>query len=142
MELTTEKAFEENIENSLLSKPGGYLKGDPAAYDRELALDTAALLKFIKDTQKDEWDKLAGVHGADTEKKFLSRLTQELETRGMLDCLRNGVTDYGKKFKLAYFKPVSKLNPETQKPASCITALRMKTRLMFFFYLTVCLSPR
>ena len=115
MELTTEKAFEENIENSLLSKPGGYLKGDPAAYDRELALDTAALLKFIKDTQKDEWDKLAGVHGADTEKKFLSRLTQELETRGMLDCLRNGVTDYGKKFKLAYFKPVSKLNPETQK---------------------------
>ncbi len=115
MQLTTEKAFEENIESSLLSKSGGYLKGDPAAYDRELALDTAALLKFIKDTQKDEWDKLAVVHGADTEKKFLSRLIQELESRGMLDCLRNGITDYGKKFKLAYFKPVSRLNPETQK---------------------------
>ncbi len=115
MQLTTEKAFEENIENSLLSKRGGYLKGDPAAYNRELALDTATLLQFIKDTQKDEWDKLAVIHGADIEKKFLSRLTQELETRGMLDCLRNGIADYGKKFKLAYFKPVSKLNPETQK---------------------------
>jgi len=33
----------------------------------------------------------------------------------MLDCLRHGITDYGKKFALAYFKPVSKLNPETQK---------------------------
>lgn len=115
MQLTTEKAFEENIENSLLSKRGGYLKGDPSAYNRELALDTATLLKFIKDTQKDEWDKLVVIHGADIEKKFLSRLSQELETRGMLDCLRNGIADYGKKFKLAYFKPVSKLNPETQK---------------------------
>jgi len=43
------------------------------------------------------------------------RLNQELDTRGMLDCLRHGITDYGKKFSLAYFKPVSKLNPETQK---------------------------
>ena len=55
------------------------------------------------------------MHGAEVEKKFLYRLNQELEARGMLDCLRHGVTDYGKKFMLAYFKPVSKLNPETQK---------------------------
>ena len=111
----SEKAFEEAIEQSLISANGGYISGNPANFSRELALDTEALFKFIKDTQKEEWTKLADVHGADVEKKFVYRLTQELDTRGMLDCLRNGITDYGKKFKLAYFKPVSKLNPETQR---------------------------
>ncbi|OGX39611.1 MAG: hypothetical protein A3D87_01480, partial [Omnitrophica WOR_2 bacterium RIFCSPHIGHO2_02_FULL_50_17] len=65
--------------------------------------------------QKDTWDSLSAIHGADVEKKFLYRLNQELDSRGMLDCLRHGITDYGKKFTLAYFKPVSKLNPETQR---------------------------
>ncbi len=31
----------------------------------------------------------------------------------MLDVLRYGITDYGVRFKLAYFKPASGLNPET-----------------------------
>lgn len=114
MNLTNEKAFEEAIEQSLIAS-GSYIKGDPATFNRELAFDSITLFKFIKETQKDEWDKLAQVHGTEVEKKFLYRLNQELDTRGMLDCLRNGITDYGRKFKLAYFKPVSKLNPETQK---------------------------
>ncbi len=111
---TTEKAFEELIEENLI-KNGGYIKGDPEKYNRELALDVEILLTFIKNTQKKEWEKLVIIHGAEVEKKFLYRLNQELETRGMLDCLRKGFSDYGKKFKLAYFKPVSGLNPETQK---------------------------
>lgn len=114
MNVYNEKAFEEAIEQSLLSA-GGYARGNPEVFNRELALDTTTLFKFIQDTQKEEWGKLAEVHGPDVEKKFLYRLTQELDSRGMLDCLRNGITDYGKKFSLAYFKPVSKLNPETQK---------------------------
>jgi len=114
MSIINEKAFEESIEQSLITQ-GGYAKGDPAHFNRELALDTVTLLKFIKDTQKNTWDSLATIHGVDVEKKFLYRLNQELETRGMLDCLRYGITDYGKKFTLAYFKPASKLNPETQK---------------------------
>jgi len=114
MSITNEKAFEEAIELSLIAR-GGYIKGDSALFNRELALDTNMFFKFIKDTQRDEWDKLVQVHGAEVEKKFIYRLNQELDTRGMLDCLRNGITDYGRKFKLAYFKPVSKLNPETQK---------------------------
>ncbi|MBU0571499.1 MAG: DEAD/DEAH box helicase family protein [Candidatus Omnitrophica bacterium] len=112
--ITDEKAFEALIELNLTEK-GGYEKGDSALFERDMALDKTTLFRFIKDTQKDEWDKLVSIHGSDAEKKFLYRLTQELETRGMLDCLRKGITDYGKKFKLAYFKPASKLNPETQK---------------------------
>jgi type I restriction enzyme, R subunit len=112
--ITDERAFEALIELSL-TENGGYESGDPALFDRNLALDTTILFRFLQDTQKEEWEKLTAIHGADLEKKFLYRLTQELETRGMLDCLRNGITDYGKKFKLAYFKPASRLNPETQK---------------------------
>jgi type I restriction enzyme R subunit len=112
--ITNEKAFEEYIERSLLES-GGYIKGDSANFDRVLALDSIILLKFIKNTQKNTWDSLAAIHGSDTEKKFLYRINQELDTRGMLDCLRHGITDYGKKFNLAYFKPVSRLNSETQK---------------------------
>ena len=112
--ITDEKAFEALIELNLTER-GGYEKGDPALFERDMALDKTTFFRFIKDTQKDEWDKLASIHGSEAEKKFLYRLTQELETRGMLDCLRNGIIDFGKKFKLAYFKPASKLNPETQK---------------------------
>jgi type I restriction enzyme R subunit len=112
--ITNEKAFEESIEQSLIAN-GGYIKGDATDFDRGLAIDSKMLFQFIKDTQKDTWDSLAIIHGAEVEKKFLYRLNQELDARGMLDCLRHGITDYGKKFTLAYFKPVSKLNPETQK---------------------------
>ncbi|MBP7795884.1 MAG: DEAD/DEAH box helicase family protein [Elusimicrobiales bacterium] len=114
MSITNEKAFEEAIEQSLIEH-GGYVKGDPADFDRTLALDYRTLFRFIKDTQKDTWDNLAKIHGAEIEKKFLYRLNQELDSRGMLDCLRHGIIDYGNKFNLAYFKPVSKLNPETQR---------------------------
>ncbi|MFH0947789.1 MAG: type I restriction endonuclease [Elusimicrobiota bacterium] len=114
MSITNEKAFEESIEESLITN-GRYVKGNPDNFNRELALDTSVLFAFIKDTQKNVWDELVKIHGLDVEKKFVYRLNQELDSRGMLDCLRNGITDYGKSFKLAYFKPVSKLNPETQK---------------------------
>jgi len=113
MSITNEKAFEELIEQSLITS-GGYVKGDPAQFNRELAMDTSVFFQFIQTTQKDVWGELVGIHGAEVEKKFLYRLNQELDTRGMLDCLRTGIIDYGKKFKLAYFKPVSGLNPETQ----------------------------
>lgn len=121
----SEKAFEEAIEQSLITN-GSYVKGNPDNFNRELALDTSVLFTFIKDTQKDVWDELVKVHGLDVEKKFLYRLNQELDSRGMLDCIRNGITDYGKSFKLAYFKPISKLNPETQKlyDSNILTVIR------------------
>jgi len=114
MSITNEKTFEESIEQSLIAN-GGYISGEAADFDRGLAIDSKKLFQFIKDTQKETWNSLVAIHGAEVEKKFLYRLNQELDTRGMLDCLRHGITDYGKKFALAYFKPVSKLNPETQK---------------------------
>jgi type I restriction enzyme R subunit len=107
-----ERAFEEAIEQSLLER-GGYIRGEPAGYSRELAFHPQAILTFIRDTQPDAWRKLEDVHGAPAETKFLQRLFKELDNRGMLDVLRHGIVDYSVRFKLAYFKPSTGLNPET-----------------------------
>ena len=110
--LTTEAAFETAIVDAL-STHGGYQLGDAANFDRELALDRPTLLQFIQNSQPQAWEKLAGIHGNTVEQKFIDRLCQELNQCGMLDVLRYGITDYGVRFKLAYFKPASGLNPET-----------------------------
>jgi type I restriction enzyme, R subunit len=47
--------------------------------------------------------------------KLLQRLHKELEIRGALDVIRNGFTDNGITFELAYFKPETSMNPETGK---------------------------
>nr|AFM92598.1 type III restriction protein res subunit [Acaryochloris sp. HICR111A] len=109
---TTEKAFEDAIINHL-NNYGGYQLGDPANFSRELTLDKTLLLQFVRTSQPQAWQKLSDIHGLTVESKFIQRLYQELEFRGMLDVLRYGITDYGVRFKLAYFKPVSGLNPDT-----------------------------
>ena len=35
-----------------------------------------------------------------------------MDLRGSLDVLRNGFTDYGVRFQMAYFQPASGLNPD------------------------------
>jgi type I restriction enzyme, R subunit len=109
---TTEKAFEDAIVHTLING-GGYQLGNPAKFSQELALDKTILFQFIQDSQPQAWQKLSEIHGLTVEPKFIQRLYQELEFRGMLDVLRYGITDYGVRFKLAYFKPASGLNPET-----------------------------
>lgn len=108
----TETAFEDSIVSHLCNG-GGYQLGEQANFSRELALDKITLLQFIQASQPQAWQKLAGIHGPSVEAKFIQRLYQELEFRGMLDVLRYGIIDYGVRFKLAYFKPASGLNPET-----------------------------
>ena len=106
----TEEAFEAAIEVHLLAR--GYLKGDRHDFDLTLALDRAQALAFVQDSQPREWAKLAAVHGAQVESRFLGRLARELDARGTLDVLRHGITDYGVTFKLAYFKPAHAMAPE------------------------------
>ena len=60
-------------------------------------------------------DRLKQHHGADVKPRFLGRLSREIARRGALDVLRNGVKDSGCKFRLAYFRPASGLNEESQR---------------------------
>src|ERR1051326_1371075 len=110
----TEQTFEAAIEEYLLSKCG-YEMSTPDTFDRHRALDAPTVLRFVQESQPREWKKLEAVHGALAVEKFIDRLCKELDTNGTLHVLRKGITDHGVKFNLAFFKPESGLNPETEE---------------------------
>jgi len=134
----SERAFEEAIECGLLqygpdacagdatavretappygdTPPGGYRKRKPEDYDRALCLLPRDVVAFVLATQPKEWKKLEQHHGAAVREQFLKRLASEIERRGALDVLRNGLKDSGVKFRLAWFRPASGLNEETRR---------------------------
>jgi type I restriction enzyme R subunit len=113
-QIHTEKAFEEAIEHHLIEE-GGYHRGNPDDFDRELALDKGVLLSFLRTSQPDKWEKSVSTHGGVVESKILKRLQAELDNRGMLNVLRKGFTDMGVHYKTVFFRPVSGLNPDTLK---------------------------
>ena len=95
--------------------PGGYRRRHPEDYDRALCLLPRDVVDFVLATQPKEWKKLKQHHGAAVSEQFLKRLAAEIERRGALDVLRNGIKDSGCKFQLAYFRPASGLNEETRR---------------------------
>lgn len=105
----TEDTFESAIEASLLEQ-GGYSSISNQDYDATLAIFPDTLFSFIESTQEKKWKKLSKIHGEGVKQKFLSRLNKEIDIRGMLDVIRKGITDYGVKFELAYFKPETTFN--------------------------------
>jgi type I restriction enzyme R subunit len=107
----TESTFESAIIDHLTTH--GWHLGKASDFSRDLAFDKKAALSFIQTSQPKEWEKLRSYYKDETESKFIQRLFKELDLRGMLDVIRHGITDSGVKFKLAYFKPDSGLNPET-----------------------------
>src|ERR1700739_3715000 len=107
----TEATFESAIVEHLCSN--GWQQGNAAEFSKDLALDKKSVLNFIQATQSKEWEKLTQYYKDETESKFVQRLFKELDLRGMLDVIRHGINDSGCKFKLAYFKPDSNLNPDT-----------------------------
>ncbi|HTB07925.1 MAG TPA: type I restriction endonuclease, partial [Bacteroidia bacterium] len=107
----TEATFESAIIEHLCAN--GWLHGLDATFNRDLAFDNLAVIDFIKVSQPAEWAKLITYYKDETESKFIQRLFKELDLRGMLDVIRHGISDSGCKFKLAYFKPDSTLNPDT-----------------------------
>ena len=96
--------------------PGGYRRRDwENDYDRALCLLPRDVVDFVLATQPKEWEKLKQHHGAAVREQFLKRLASEIERRGALDVLRQGIKDSGCKFRLAYFRPASGLNEETRR---------------------------
>jgi hypothetical protein len=97
--------------------PGGYHKRRPEDYDRALCLLPRDVVDFILATQPKEWKKLEQHHGPAVKEQFLKRLASEIERRGAIDVLRNGVKDSGCKFRVAYFRPAS---GSTRKRGACM----------------------
>lgn len=114
----SEKNFEEQIEEYLLSS--GYekrvLTDDKVnnKFDltlfKKYAIDVKVLFRFLENTQEKVLNKLKKVYKDNYKEKILDRLSKELHNRGMIDCLRHGIRDYGETLRLAYNKPVSSMN--------------------------------
>ena len=109
----TEENFEDHIEKHL--NRSGYRSSEPVSYKKLLCLMPTEILQFIRDTQSKTYQKLERQYRQDTPQKLLDRISQQIEQRGVLDVLRNGVKDRGCNFKLTYFLPSSGMNPTHQK---------------------------
>ncbi len=109
-----EEAFEDFIETYLLVVEK-YIQLPESEYDRGLALFPDEVIRFIRDTQPDTWDKLEAQLGEDTEKAIIDSLIKFLDSdeHHSLDVIRHGFKVYGNKIKMAFFKPAFNLNPET-----------------------------
>ena len=113
--ITSEEAFESAIESFLIEK-GGYKIGNSEQYSPELSLFKYELLSFLQNSQPDKWVKISNIHGADdVDNKVIQRIYKEMDLRGSLDVIRNGFTDYGVKFDMAFFRPETGLNPDTER---------------------------
>ena len=110
----TEKRFEQDIEYYLCNH-GGYIKGDPKAFDRKLALDVKTFVSFIKATQPNAWEKYEKIYGADSESKIVDRFCRVVKNEGLLKVLRQGFVDRGIKFRVVFWKPETSLNEQSLK---------------------------
>jgi type I restriction enzyme R subunit len=98
---------------SQLAQQQGYLERSLENYDRPLALDKALVLRFVRETQPDEWLKLEVQYAASAEAEFFKQLERALKQRGTLDVLRQGLRLIpGIRFAFCFFQPASKLNPD------------------------------
>jgi type I restriction enzyme R subunit len=109
----SEKNLEEHIEQSLVQS--GYTSRLFSEYDRNNCSISEDIIGFIKDTQEKEYNKLQDQYGSDTDKKLITRINNEISSRGLIDVLRKGVKDRGCNFRMLYFQPKNNLNPEHQE---------------------------
>lgn len=108
---TKESGFEEFIQNEL-EKMHGYKIRSAHLYDKKLCMDTELVIEFIEKTQPQAWEKLSEQYGESVKAKVLQRIDEEVDSRGILSVFREGITDRGVRFKLAFLQPQNDLNPE------------------------------
>lgn len=109
---TKESGFEEFIESELINLHK-YRTRNTSSYDKALCLDKEIVLEFVRNTQNDSWQSLVEQYGDRVEESFLKRLVDEIESRGTLSVLREGITDRGTRIHMAYSKPENSMNPDS-----------------------------
>lgn len=114
MSLHKELSFEDEICEHLSKHGWLHAEGDAATYDRARALFPADVLAWVQATQPKAWEILVKNHGAKAEETLLNRLRDQIDQRGTLDVLRQGIEMLGlkEKLKLAEFKPALAINAD------------------------------
>jgi len=118
-----EAAFQQDIIDQMVA--GGWRLGEPAKYDRKLALYTEDCLEYVKTTQPKTWEKYETLYPANPEQAFIDKLASQLSkadpqasdkhlrTFGTLGVLRHEIRDKSASLKMCQFKPEHGLNPDT-----------------------------
>lgn len=114
MSLHKEMSFETEICEHLAAHGWLYAEGDAAGYDQASALFPADVLAWVQATQPKAWETLVKNHGAQAGEVLLARLRDQLDTRGTLEVLRQGIEGYPLRqpLKLAEFKPALAINAD------------------------------
>ncbi|WP_029032274.1 type I restriction endonuclease subunit R [Salinarimonas rosea] len=107
-----EIVLEDHLVSQLIAGQGYVLRA-PESLDRASALDPEFVVRFLRDTQPDEWAKLEAHYSGSAEAELFKNLEKALKTRSTLDVLRTGIKMIpGIKFSLCYFRPASALEPK------------------------------
>ena len=114
----TERRYEEHIERELNSLLDDGLQfhskihqRNDSWYNKDLCVVGDEFIDFLKETQKETYDKLYKKYGENTNKNILKRLHKEIENKGLIHVLRKGFNDvHGGNIKTLYFQPSSSLN--------------------------------
>lgn len=107
-----EIVLEQHLADSLVSGQG-YLLRTPGDFDRALALDKNLLIRFVRETQPEQWQKLESQYTASAEAELFKQLEKALKARGTLDVLRQGIKLIpGIQIRFCFFQPASSLNPD------------------------------
>lgn len=116
MSLHKEIEFENDICAYLAAHGWLYEEGDSAGYDRTRALFPADVVAWVQAAAPQAWEALGKNHGAAAGTALLDRLRKQLDERGTLDVIRQGIEMLGLKHSLplAQFKPSLGMNPELQ----------------------------
>ena len=124
--MTTDTS-EKNLETILVSylrDVHGYEEGVSENYNKDYALDTERVKRFILSTQKKKAENTACFASEMSERKFFTELNKQLATRGITDVLRKGFRYISEIFDMYYPLP-SELNPTAQemyaKNIFCVT---------------------
>jgi type I restriction enzyme R subunit len=118
---TTENGLESLIVAGMTAPSVGWIKGDTRQYDRAWMLDLTQLRAFFDATQAPLAAAFDLANDSPARRKFLSRLQGEIEKRGVIDVLRNGIKhEAHSDITLFYASP----SPGNQKAAELYEANR------------------
>lgn len=109
---TSEKQLE-TILVSYLRDQHQYEEGVSDDYNKQYALDTERVKRFLLSTQKQKVENTACFANEISERKFFTELNKQLANRGISDVLRKGFRFISELFDMYYPLP-SELNPTAQ----------------------------
>lgn len=104
---TREIGLEDLIVNYLVSN-NGYEEGNNEDYNKDYAIDETRLLRFLKNTQPDELEKIGIFQSEHKKEQFLNRLQGEIAKRGIIDVLRKGIKVYPANLITFYMTPTER----------------------------------